>query len=85
MPGLIFPLWNFAAIDVDCILEYESLLKMVKPFMNKPNRIVLSLWEVLFESRIPAEVKEENYSGKPTGSDDSQDSGIRIYSCFPAR
>jgi biofilm PGA synthesis N-glycosyltransferase PgaC len=25
----------FAAIDVDCILEYESLLKMVKPFMEQ--------------------------------------------------
>jgi len=25
----------FAAIDVDCILEYESLLKMVKPFMEE--------------------------------------------------
>ena len=25
----------FAAIDVDCILEYESLLKMVKPFMDQ--------------------------------------------------
>ncbi len=25
----------FAAIDVDCILEYDSLLKMVKPFMEE--------------------------------------------------
>lgn len=25
----------FAAIDVDCILEYESLLKLVKPFMEQ--------------------------------------------------
>ncbi|MFM8433066.1 MAG: glycosyltransferase family 2 protein [Bacteroidota bacterium] len=25
----------FAAIDVDCVLEYESLLKMVKPFMEE--------------------------------------------------
>ena len=25
----------FAAIDVDCILEYESLLKMAKPFMEQ--------------------------------------------------
>jgi cellulose synthase/poly-beta-1,6-N-acetylglucosamine synthase-like glycosyltransferase len=25
----------FAAIDVDCILEYESLLKIVKPFMEQ--------------------------------------------------
>src|SRR5205085_11873437 len=28
----------FAAIDVDCILEYESLLKMVKPFMEQPEK-----------------------------------------------
>lgn len=25
----------FAAIDVDCVLEYEALLKMVKPFMEQ--------------------------------------------------
>jgi biofilm PGA synthesis N-glycosyltransferase PgaC len=32
----------FAAIDVDCILEYESLLKMVKPFMEqtKEERVI---------------------------------------------
>jgi biofilm PGA synthesis N-glycosyltransferase PgaC len=28
----------FAAIDVDCILEYESLLKMVKPFMEQSEK-----------------------------------------------
>jgi len=28
----------FAAIDVDCILEYESLLKMVKPFMEQKEK-----------------------------------------------
>ncbi|MFM2206296.1 MAG: hypothetical protein RL213_271 [Bacteroidota bacterium] len=28
----------FAAIDVDCILEYESLLKMVKPFMEERSK-----------------------------------------------
>jgi len=28
----------FAAIDVDCVLEYEALLKMVKPFMEQTER-----------------------------------------------
>ncbi|MEO0311812.1 MAG: hypothetical protein RIQ89_1469 [Bacteroidota bacterium] len=38
----------FAAIDVDCILEYESLLKMVKPFMEqKPDKEVIAVGGVV--------------------------------------
>lgn len=38
----------FAAIDVDCILEYESLLKMVKPFMEeRGNRQVIAVGGVV--------------------------------------
>ena len=38
----------FAAIDVDCILEYESLLKMVKPFMEQAaNKQVIAVGGVV--------------------------------------
>lgn len=38
----------FAAIDVDCILEYESLLKMVKPFMDAtPDEAVIAVGGVV--------------------------------------
>ncbi len=38
----------FAAIDVDCILEYESLLKMVKPFMDAtPDETVIAVGGVV--------------------------------------
>lgn len=38
----------FAAIDVDCILEYESLLKMAKPFMEeRPDEKVIAVGGVV--------------------------------------
>lgn len=38
----------FAAIDVDCVLEYEALLKMVKPFMEQtPEEKVIAVGGVV--------------------------------------
>jgi poly-beta-1,6-N-acetyl-D-glucosamine synthase len=47
----------FMAIDVDCILEEDSLLKMVKPFMEETDRKVVATGGVV---RIANSCKVEN-------------------------